>query len=109
MNKQVNPDLYDFMKENEVHLWQQPYTNEGLQINLFLGHYDIESFIKKIGRDYFSSENEIMINLQDCCIVIDVYDIIVNYFGHKISDYSSCFLEDEWEEYKDLILESEGE
>lgn len=109
--KEVNPALFYWLKNYENHLYyeknyrRQPIDN--LQILLFIYHSDISDFINETSPSHFETENMIMVNLQQHYIVIDVSDMIVNHFGHKISDYSSCFPQDEWEEYKNLILESE--
>ena len=107
MSKEVNPDLYAFMKESEVHLYVDEQTKE-TKVYLFIDHSDIEDFIEIVGESYFNPENEIVANLQVGCIVIDIYDIITEWFEHKVSDYSNCFDCRDWERYKDLILESEG-
>lgn len=106
MSKEVNPDLYDFMKESEVHLYVDEETKE-TKVYLFINHSDIKEFIRIVGESYFNPENEVMVNLQDDCIVIDVYDIIVEWFEHKVSDYRNCFGCENWKTYEDLILESE--
>ena len=104
----VNPYLYDFMKTNEINLYVDEKTKE-INVFLFINHLDIEYFTEIVGKSYFNPENEVMVNLQGDCIVIDIYDIITEWFEHKVSDYSNCFDCRDWERYKDLILESEVE
>lgn len=109
MSKEVNPDLYDFMKNNEIHLATGTGENE-LNVLLFINFHDIEDFINIVGRYYFYPEDQIMVNLQDDFIVIDIYDIITEWFEHKVEDYINCFEYEDWNlamMHGKLVLESE--
>ena len=104
--KEVNVELYEMLKDRECHLNYNPKGYYMVTAWVRLYHWDIKSFCEIVGPDYFSVEGVDCILKYDY-IVVELSDIIEEWFEHKLSSYANCF--EEWDDYKDKILEQESE
>ncbi len=103
--KEVDADLYEFLKNNETGL----YRNKDKIIAYVIIDFDedkLNNFIEIIGVDYFS-EGGIDCKIHDKYISIDLNDIIEEWCGQNLSNYKNCFRIDDWDEYKEDILRKE--
>ena len=104
----VNADLYDFLKENEMHLYTENFDRNKTVYGMVIVHfYDMKRFAEIVGEFPFEEEGLNIVMKKDyVCITIN--DIIE---GHDqyLSSYKNCFEEDEWKHYEDRIKEMEFE
>jgi len=100
--KEVNANLYEFLNNHEIHV---QVVNDKIETYMFIPFYDLDDFKGAIGT-WPVDDGGVDCKLQDGCICIDVVDLI-EYQGHLVSSYSNCFEKDEWDQYKERILELE--
>ncbi len=100
--KEVNADLYEFLSNHEVHV---QVVDSRIETYMFIPFYDLDGF-KDIVEDWTADDGGVDCKLQDGCICINIVDLI-EYQGHLVSSYSNCFNKDEWNQWKEQILESE--
>lgn len=103
---EVNVELYELLKNRECHLCHNSNEDSCYPIIAWacLYHWDIEDFCKILGRNYFDEDGMDCVMRYDY-VVVDLNDIIIEWFEHKLSSYANCF--EDWWRYKHEILELE--
>lgn len=101
--REVDPDLYDFLKNNETGLYT---CNNEVVAYVCIDFRDIQTFINIIGADFFS-EGGIDCKTHDGYISIELNEFIEDGLGQKLSSYKNCFGVDDWKEYANDILRKE--
>jgi hypothetical protein len=99
-NKQVNPELYDFLNENETGLFREKDT---IVAYVHIYFFRLEDFVKIIGVNSFD-EGGIDVKMFSDTVCVELNSII-EAFGHDLSSYKKCF--SEWNEYESEILKQE--
>lgn len=94
--KNVIPELYDFLKDNETGLYNDIRCGEVIGY-VHVNFYDLNDFVKIVGEGSFD-EGGLEVQMFDNTICIEVNDIIERY-GQELEDYKNCFNKDDWEEY----------
>ncbi|EQB4340944.1 hypothetical protein ACYJ2U_001663 [Clostridium botulinum] len=104
--KEVDVDLYEFLKNNETTILEDKY---GLEVVAFVDFDNLEEFVKIIGTYYFD-EKGLEVIMRDSYLCIPIKDHIEG-CGHRISSYKNCFENDTWRRFGEEIkkLEKEGE
>lgn len=100
---EVNVDLYEILKDRECHLCSR---DKEIISWVILYHFDLQGFCEAVGPYYFDEGGAECRLLQNGEIAIHLNGIIEEE-GHLLSNYAKCF--EEWDEYKDKILELERE
>jgi hypothetical protein len=102
MSKQVNPDLYELLKNNETGLYTQEFEkNRTVFAYVHLDFYDVGDFVKVVGEDFLcEGGHDAKICASSVCFEIND---IIEYFGHTLSDYKNCFEDYTWDNYKHQI------
>lgn len=98
----VDANLYEFLRENENHLY---IDDEEVTAWAAINFYSIANFTTAVGGDCFTEG--IDCTLKDGYIAVDLKEIIVDWFGQNLSDYKKCFPESEWVQYGDELLKQE--
>jgi hypothetical protein len=101
--KEVDIDLYDFLKNNETGLY---ICNNELVVYICIDFRDVQTFINIIGANFFS-EGGFDCKIHDGYISIELNEIIEEWYGQNLSSYKNCFGVDDWEEYENDILRKE--
>ncbi|CCC85717.1 hypothetical protein PPM_2780 [Paenibacillus polymyxa M1] len=99
MSRQVNPDLYDLLRERETGLYTQNFEkNQTVFAYVHLDYSDVAGFVDLMGYD-FLCEGGYDAKICPTSVCIEINDVI-GYFGNELSDYKNCFDEDDWERYE---------
>lgn len=102
----VNPDLYEFLKENETGLYTQEFhKDKTVYAYVHIDFCDLSSFVEIIGEYHF--EGGIKVHMLKETIAVELNDIIESE-GDYLSDYKNCFDEDDWKHYEDQIKDMES-
>lgn len=99
MSKIVNPDLYDFLKDNKTGLYKN--NSKELTAYLHIPFCALEDFVKAVGDCYF--DESIDIKMMANTIYIELNDIF-DFFGHDLKDYKNCFNKADWKDYEEYIV-----
>lgn len=102
--KEVNAELYEFLKNHETGLSQDCKTNI-ITAYVLIDFCDIQDFIDAIGV-YWFDEGGLDCKLLNGYIGIDINDII-EAEGHNLSSYKNCFEKHDWDCFKEEIEEME--
>jgi hypothetical protein len=100
--KNVNPELYDFLKENETGL----YTDWRLQETIAYVHIhfsNLADFVRIIGNNSYFNDGGIQVLMFSNTICIEINDIIGG-LDHSLCNYKDCFDKDVWKEYEEQII-----
>ena len=86
MAKNVNPDLYDFLKEADTGTYEE---NGKTMAFVHIPFWQLDDFVKIVGTYYFE-EGGMDVKMFDNTICIDLDRIL---YGHDQSyeDYKNCF------------------
>jgi len=95
--KNVNPELYDFLKENETGLYSDIRFGEVIAF-VHIHFSDLDSFVRIVGDGHFDEGGSEVIMFTNT-ICIEVNDIIES-LGHSLYDYKFCFDVDSWNEHE---------
>lgn len=104
--KIVDPELYDFLKENETGLYLD-YDREEVIAYVHINFYDLSNFVKVVGEGYFD-EGGADVAMFPNTICIEINDII-NDLDQSLYDYKGCFNKDDWRGYDKKIKKDWGE
>ena len=96
MSKNVNPDLYDFLKESETGTYEK---NDETIVFVRVPFWKLEDFVKIVGEYYFS-ESGADVRMFGNDIVIELNDIFAG-LNQGYEDYKNCL------EYTTVELEYE--
>ena len=97
----VNPELYDFLKENKTGLYSEWRLQE-VKAYVHIHFDDLSDFVKIVGRGRFDECGDDVIMFAET-ICIEINDII-NGFDHSLLDYQDCFDKDSWKEHEEEII-----
>lgn len=101
--KNVNPELYDFLKENETGLCIDWRLQEVIAyVHVYFS--DLSDFIRIVGNECFDDGGEEVLMFGNT-ICIEINNIISD-LNHSLCDYEGCFEKDVWKEHKDLIIKT---
>lgn len=103
MSREVDADLYDFLKECELGLYKK---NDEVIAFVHIDFNKLKRFVDIVGYSYFTDDGGIKVIMQDDDVCIDLNDIFERN-GHNISNYKNCFYEDDYRQYKEEILKME--
>ncbi|WP_348623651.1 hypothetical protein ABFT51_24135 [Paenibacillus peoriae] len=104
---QVNPDLYELLRERETGLYTQNFEkNETVFAYVHLDYSDVADFVELVGYD-FLCEGGYDAKICTTSVCIEINDVIER-FGHDLSDYKNCFDEDLWKDHEKEIAIMEG-
>ncbi|URJ46405.1 hypothetical protein MF628_000935 [Paenibacillus polymyxa] len=99
---QVNPNLYDLLKERETGLYIQNFEkNRTVFAYVHLDFGDISDFVKLVGDDYLC-EGGYDAKICPMSVVVEINDVIER-FDNELSDYKNCFDEDDWKRHEKEI------
>ena len=102
-DKKVNPDLYDFLKEDETGLYAS--SKEGDREIIAYVHIDfddLKEFIEIVGANCFNCGLDVQMFETTICIELNS---IIEREGDSLIDYEKCFPKNDWEAYKDIIID----
>ena len=105
MSKEVDADLYEFLKENETGM----YMDETKVIAYVLIPFEsLNEFVGIVGAGYFDDGGK------DCTLIatyisVSLNEIIEEGYEQYLHSYKRCFDEDVWNDYEPDILNSEKE
>ena len=102
--REVNVDLYEFMKENETGLFKR---NNDVIAYVHIYFFNLDDFVKIVGEDWFD-EGGREVQMFNNTICIELNDVIEG-DGHKLSSYEGCFDKCTWRDYKKEIEDMEGD
>lgn len=103
----VNPDLYDFLKENETGLYTQEFhKNKTVFAYVHIDFCDLSKFVGIVGSHHFE-ERGMKVTMLENTVAVDLNDII-ECDDDYLSDYKNCFCEHDWKHYEDQIKEMES-
>lgn len=97
-NNDVNPELYEFLKENETGLYAK---NKTVFAYVHIYFFNLGDFVKIVGEHHFE-EGGIEVQMFNNTTCIDINDIIESH-GHYLSSYKNCFDESTWRDYEGRI------
>jgi hypothetical protein len=101
---QVNPDLYDFLKENETGLYTRNYKNDKtVYAYVHIYFFRLQEFVDIVG-SYPFEEGGADVKMFESTVCVDLNDIIEGK-GHELLDYKNCFNEYDWNHYEEQIIE----
>lgn len=100
--KEVNADLYEILRSNEVRL---NLENGEVIAHVFIYLCDLKDFVEAVGEAWFT-DNEKKIVLRGAYVAIEINDII-EAEGHLLSSYENCFDPCDWADYKEKIMAME--
>jgi len=100
--KIVNPELYDFLKENETGLCTDWKLQEVVAY-VHIHFSDLSDFVRIIGNSSYFDDGGIEVLMFSNTICIEINDIIGG-LDHSLLDYKDCFEKDVWEEHKEEIV-----
>jgi hypothetical protein len=103
MTKEVNPDLYEFLRNNETGMYQQ---NGRIVFYVHVDFCDVSDFVEIIGPSYLE-EGGMEVQLMTNTIAVELNDIIEGE-DHYFSSYKKCFPEHDWKSYEHVIAEMEA-
>jgi hypothetical protein len=100
----VNPDLYEFLKENETGL----YKNKDREVVGFVhvNFINLDEFVEIIGTHWFE-DGGLAVEMFRDSICIELNDIFEG-FGQGLLDYEKCFDESTWSEHRKDIEAQEA-
>ena len=84
----VNANLYEFMKNNELSIYQS-YKDSEIISFIRVNFFDLEEFINIFPENSFD-ENMLHAQIGKYDICFDLIEVM-EYFGHEIKDYYKCF------------------
>lgn len=106
MKKEVNADLYDFLKTYETGLYTKEFhKNKTVFAYVHISFYGLSDFVEIVG-SYPFEEGGLEVRMFESSICIELNDIIEGQ-GHSLSSYKNCFDEDLWKQYEEQITEME--
>lgn len=97
-NNDVNPELYEFLKENETGLYAK---DKIVFAYVHVYFFNLDDFVKIVG-EYWFDEGGIEVQMFNNTICIEINDIIES-LGHTLSSYRKCFDESTWKDYEQKI------
>lgn len=103
MTKEVNPDLYEFLRNNETGMYER--DNE-IRFYVHVDHFDVREFVEMIGSGYLD-DGGVEVQLLQSSIAVEINEIIEGEC-HYFSSYKKCFPEDDWNQYADIIAKMEA-
>jgi hypothetical protein len=97
--KKVDVALYNFLKENECHLYRERGT-----VNAFVvvNFKRMSEFVETVG-EYHFEEHGIRVTMKKDYICIELNDIIDS-LDDDLESYKDCFDEDEWEDMENPYI-----
>lgn len=101
----MDKELFEVLNKCECHLSLN--ANNELLAWACIRPYDIKEFCNALGKFMFD-DGGIECRLLDGYIAVNLVDIF-EYLDEKCSDYSICFDDWDWSNYKDKVLECEKE
>ena len=96
MSKKVDADLYDFLMNNECHLFRDDF-HSGIDAWVSVSFWKLEEFVEMIGDCHFD-ECGLKVTMKKDYIGVELRDII-ELMGDELESYKKCFDEDEWDSY----------
>jgi len=103
--KEVNAELYQFLKDNETGLYMDQYGEAIAYVHIHFS--DLDDFTKIVGAGTFD-DGGLDITMFKTTICVELNDII-EAEGHNLSSYKACFNKDDWEDCEEAILKYEKE
>jgi len=100
---EFDADLYEFLKENEICMWEE---NGQLKFGVHVWFSDIKDFIEIAGYHILDDGGiETQLN-NDTTLFIPLEDIFQN-CNYLIEHYKHCFNEEDLKKYKEAIIQFE--
>jgi hypothetical protein len=96
--RNVVPELYDFLKENETGLCRD---KRGVRGYVHIYFFNLAEFVEIVGTGPFD-EGGREVQMFTNTICIDINEIIEGY-DQTLLDYKNCFNESDWENYREEI------
>lgn len=96
MSKKVNPELYEFMINNECGLYKDKYKN--VKAYIHIPYYDLADFKAIIPKFCFEDGGLTEVVMFEDTICIELNSIIA-ILGTDLEDYWRCFDRSTWKEY----------
>jgi len=103
MSKEVDPDLYQFLKDNETGLYTNKHDNVIAFVHVQFS--DLADFAKIVGDSCFE-DGGMGVHMFKETVAIELNDIFEG-LGHYMSSYANCF--GDWDEYMDAVLKIESQ
>jgi hypothetical protein len=101
--KEVEPELYEFLKNNETTMYTE---GNDIVAAVFVYFRDLEDFAEILGSSHFD-DGGVEVTMMDGYVCFPLNDYIEG-CGHYISSYRSCFANDVWQIYGDKLIEIEN-
>ncbi len=96
MNKKVNPELYEFMMNNECGMYRDKHRNVIAYIHI--NYLELDEFRKIIPKYCFEEGGMTNVTMFEDTICLDLNEII-SVLGADLQDYWRCFDRNTWKEF----------